>query len=174
MCLYLSTLAFKRRCTRCCIFWRKCETSSNEANSRGPPGNAKPKNPDISGILIHVEPPPECESYLCKIRFCNHQEFLQVFNLYGIEVLRIDGNMPFAKRQTVVDAFHTKGSPRVLIFSSVGTAGLNLSIADVVILLVHCLDFNFYMSLILGIGSTLECTGRAPNHRPCPPSTSKK
>src|SRR6202035_5864147 len=107
------------------------------------------------------------------IRFCNHQEFLQVFNLYGIEVLRIDGNMPFAKRQTVVDAFHTEGSPRVLIFSSVGTAGLNLSIADVVILLVHCLDFNFYMSLILGIGSTLECTGRAPNHRPCPPSTSK-
>lgn len=37
----------------------------------------------------------------------------------------------------MVSLFHAPGSARVLIFSSVGAAGLNLSIADVVIYFVR-------------------------------------
>ena len=71
----------------------------------------------------------------------------QVLILYGIDSLAIDGSMSYEKRDKVVAEFHTPGSPRVFIFSSVGSAGLNLSIADVVIFFVsqdlHLLDASF-------------------------------
>lgn len=60
----------------------------------------------------------------------------QILLLYGIESLAIHGGMAFDKRDETVSQFHTEGSPRVFIFSSVGSAGLNLSIADVVIFFV--------------------------------------
>jgi hypothetical protein len=44
--------------------------------------------------------------------------------------------MSFDKRDKVVVAFHAPGSPRILIFSSVGAAGLNLSISDIVLMFV--------------------------------------
>jgi TATA-binding protein-associated factor len=56
--------------------------------------------------------------------------------LYGVDSLAIDGSMSFEKRDKVVAEFHAENSPRVLIFSSVGSAGLNLSIACKVILFV--------------------------------------
>lgn len=56
-----------------------------------------------------------------------------MLELYGIESLFIDGGMSYEKRDQVVFDFHQPGKPRVLIFSSVGSAGLNLAIADVVI-----------------------------------------
>ncbi|KAF9033680.1 hypothetical protein BDP27DRAFT_1374971 [Rhodocollybia butyracea] len=45
----------------------------------------------------------------------------------------IDGTMSFDKQTETVAEFYKPDSARVLIFSSVGSAGLNLSIADVVI-----------------------------------------
>lgn len=84
----------------------------------------------------------------------------QVFTLYKIEILRIDGRMSFPKRQSIVDRFYQDGSPRVLVFSSVGTAGLNLAIADTVILLVRKLtSFRHYHTEMSSLGSTLERTG---------------
>ncbi|KAK7434927.1 hypothetical protein VKT23_019930 [Stygiomarasmius scandens] len=56
-----------------------------------------------------------------------------VLQLYGVQSLSIDGSMPFEKRDKIVAEFHKPDSPRVFIFSKVGSAGLNLSIANVVI-----------------------------------------
>jgi SNF2 family DNA or RNA helicase len=47
--------------------------------------------------------------------------------------------MSFEKRDKIIVEFHAPGSPRVLIFSSVGAAGLNLSISDVVVMFVRIL-----------------------------------
>ncbi|KAF8871323.1 P-loop containing nucleoside triphosphate hydrolase protein [Infundibulicybe gibba] len=56
-----------------------------------------------------------------------------VLTLYGVESVSINGKMTYAKRRTIITKFHSPCGPRVFIFSSVGSAGLNLSIADVVI-----------------------------------------
>jgi SNF2 family DNA or RNA helicase len=59
-----------------------------------------------------------------------------VLDLYGVDTLAIDGSMRYDRRDEVVSKFHMSGNARVLLFSSVGAAGLNLSIADVVIFFV--------------------------------------
>jgi TATA-binding protein-associated factor len=56
--------------------------------------------------------------------------------LYGVECLSIDGSMSFEKRDKIVAKFNTDDASRVLIFSSVGSAGLNLSIACKILLFV--------------------------------------
>ncbi|KAJ3764543.1 P-loop containing nucleoside triphosphate hydrolase protein, partial [Lentinula raphanica] len=55
--------------------------------------------------------------------------------LYKIPSLSIDGTMSYDKRAQVVAEFYQLKSARVLVFSSVGTTGLNLTIADIVIFL---------------------------------------
>ncbi|KAJ3566667.1 hypothetical protein NP233_g6859 [Leucocoprinus birnbaumii] len=58
----------------------------------------------------------------------------QVLKLYGVSSLAINGQMSFDKRDACITKLHDpKSEERVLIFSSVGSAGLNLAIADVVI-----------------------------------------
>ncbi|KXN82140.1 SWI/SNF-related matrix-associated actin-dependent regulator [Leucoagaricus sp. SymC.cos] len=57
----------------------------------------------------------------------------QVLRLYGVESRKINGRTNFEERDKTVDKFRKDTSIRVLIFSSVGSAGLNLSIADTVI-----------------------------------------
>ncbi|KAF8869441.1 P-loop containing nucleoside triphosphate hydrolase protein [Infundibulicybe gibba] len=59
----------------------------------------------------------------------------RILSLYGIECCYMDGKMRPARRREMVEKFHMPNGPRVLIFSSVGTAGLNLSVADTIILL---------------------------------------
>jgi SNF2 family DNA or RNA helicase len=61
----------------------------------------------------------------------------KVLELYGVKCLSIDGSIPYKKRDDIVQKFLGNGSPRVLIFSTVGSTGLNLSIADVVIFFVR-------------------------------------
>ncbi|KAJ3885134.1 P-loop containing nucleoside triphosphate hydrolase protein [Lentinula edodes] len=84
--------------------------------SDGPKGPSKTRK-----ILIYSEF-PSMTSLLVK-----------VLDIYGVQCFTIDGNDSFDKRANVVAAFQQDGGPRVLIFSSVGTVGLNLSIADVVV-----------------------------------------
>ena len=57
-------------------------------------------------------------------------------NLYGIKHLHIDGQTTFQQRAKIVDKFCKDAGIRVLVISSVGSAGLNLSIASVIIFLV--------------------------------------
>ncbi|KAF5344632.1 hypothetical protein D9756_011234 [Leucocoprinus leucothites] len=57
-----------------------------------------------------------------------------ILRLHGVPSLAINGKISFQERDKRVKRFHDlKSDTRVLIFSSVGSAGLNLSIADVVI-----------------------------------------
>ena len=51
--------------------------------------------------------------------------------------LSIDGSMSFDKRDKIVATFRDPKSARILIFSSVGAAGLNLSLSDVVLMFVR-------------------------------------
>ncbi|KAJ3557756.1 hypothetical protein NP233_g11663 [Leucocoprinus birnbaumii] len=58
-----------------------------------------------------------------------------VLSLYGVESLAISGKNSLRERDDCVKHLYDDSHPaRVLIFSSVGSAGLNLAIADVVIL----------------------------------------
>jgi TATA-binding protein-associated factor len=50
--------------------------------------------------------------------------------------------MTFEKREQIIAQFCKPGGIRVLIFSRIGSAGLNLSIADVVIFFVNA-PFTF-------------------------------
>ena len=63
-------------------------------------------------------------------------------SLYGVPSLAINGKVTFEQRHKKVKEFHEDDKARVLIFSNVGAAGLNLAIADVVIFFVsdgyHC------------------------------------
>ena len=61
----------------------------------------------------------------------------QILSLYGVPSLAINGQIAFGKRDEYIWALYDDKHPaRVLIFSSVGSAGLNLSIADIVIFFV--------------------------------------
>lgn len=84
---------------------------------------------------------------------------LQVLDLYKIKYLYIDGQMSFQKRAKVVAQFCSDPQYRVLIMSSVGSVGLNLTVASVIIFLV-CLPLCLSL---LGpyyfLGSAMECTG---------------
>jgi len=60
--------------------------------------------------------------------------------LYDIPSLSINGKISFAEQDKHVVAFYSDDQPsRVLIFSSIGSTGLNLAIVDVVILFVRFL-----------------------------------
>jgi len=60
--------------------------------------------------------------------------------LYGIPSLSINGKISFAERDKHVVAFHSDDQPlHVLVFSSIGSAELNLAIADVIIFFVRSL-----------------------------------
>lgn len=74
---------------------------------------------------------------------------LKVLSLYGVDSLFIDGHMSFDKRDEIVNRFHEKGAPRVFIFSSVGSAGLNLSLAHIVIFLVSLINTRQETSYIV-------------------------
>ncbi|TFK58083.1 hypothetical protein BDN72DRAFT_720003, partial [Pluteus cervinus] len=59
-----------------------------------------------------------------------YQEFSSlgpVLDLYGIKYLYIDGDTTFEQRAAIVEQFRTDPIYRVLIFSNVGSVGLNLS-----------------------------------------------
>jgi hypothetical protein len=104
---------------------------------------------------------------------------IQVLKLYGIESLSINGAIPFKQRDMLVEEFvHKPDSPRVLIFSSIGSAGLNLPIADVVIFFVSnqlcCAVVLFHLLAHFNQGPAMERPGRATDSRPRPPAATEE
>jgi TATA-binding protein-associated factor len=97
--------------------------------------------PSLGGLLRQVSTLGFCLQIL-------KEPIAQVLNLYGVRALFIDGRMSFDVRNKIVLEFHKEEAPRVLIFSSVGSAGLNLSIANTIIFMVsgdiylHPLSYN--------------------------------
>ena len=63
---------------------------------------------------------------------------LQVFSLYGIKTLAVNGAMSYEKRATVIKNFRENSTHRVLVLSSVGSTGINLAFCRVIIFLVRC------------------------------------
>lgn len=61
---------------------------------------------------------------------------LQVFKLRGDECIEYDGRMSPKARDEAVKQFETRDDLRIMIMSSVGTTGLNLTCASVVIFMV--------------------------------------
>jgi SNF2 family DNA or RNA helicase len=59
-----------------------------------------------------------------------------VFSLYGVKVAVLNGNSSFERRARVVKDFEEDPTIRVMLFSKVGTVGLNLTVADTLIFLV--------------------------------------
>ncbi|KAF8219034.1 P-loop containing nucleoside triphosphate hydrolase protein, partial [Tricholoma matsutake] len=54
--------------------------------------------------------------------------------LYGVQSIAINGKIRIEKRDQLIREFYNPKNPiRVLIFSSIGSAGLNLSLSDMVI-----------------------------------------
>jgi hypothetical protein len=95
-------------------------------------------------ILIYSEFPTKTKllqnvrrSYLFLVLVADDGVRMQVLTLHGVESLAIDGTLSFEKRDRIVSQFHQPDSPRVLIISKVGSAGLNLSIADIVLYFVR-------------------------------------
>jgi SNF2 family DNA or RNA helicase len=67
---------------------------------------------------------------------------VQLFALYGIKAVAINGSLTYERRARVVESFKEDAKIQVLIFSKVGSVGLNLTVADVLIFLVnHSLQF---------------------------------
>ncbi|KAH6905669.1 hypothetical protein BKA70DRAFT_1225379 [Coprinopsis sp. MPI-PUGE-AT-0042] len=60
---------------------------------------------------------------------------IQILKLYGINASAINGGLTYQQRAKVVDKFKTQPGLRILILSKVGTVGLNLTEADVLIFL---------------------------------------
>ncbi|KAF5339073.1 hypothetical protein D9758_016463 [Tetrapyrgos nigripes] len=93
----------------------------------------KPNFPDLPPLLPGVQP-TRTRRILIYAEFPSVAPLLQnILLLYGVKSLRIDGSMSFRQRDIIVAEFILSGDIRVFIFSSVGSAGLNLSIADVII-----------------------------------------
>lgn len=63
--------------------------------------------------------------------------FLQILALYGIKSVVLDGNATQKTRNANIHSFKTNPNIRVMIISSVGSNGLNLTQGNVVIFLVR-------------------------------------
>ncbi len=61
-----------------------------------------------------------------------------MFKVNGIDCMEITGAAPMAQRTKTLSAFRASGrdGPRVLIISQVGSVGLNIEFANVLVLLV--------------------------------------
>ncbi|THG92497.1 hypothetical protein EW026_g8419 [Hermanssonia centrifuga] len=73
--------------------------------------------------------------------FTSHNAFIrQVFKVNGIDCMEITGAAPMAQRTKTLSAFRASGrdGPRVLIISQVGSVGLNIEFANVLVLLDSC------------------------------------
>ncbi|TFK31185.1 P-loop containing nucleoside triphosphate hydrolase protein, partial [Crucibulum laeve] len=78
-------------------------------------------------------------------RVCAYLEFVsfrllieKVLQLHGIKALWLTGTVPIEKRNGIVKDFYSDGGPRLLIFSSVAAAGVNMAIANIIIHLDVC------------------------------------
>jgi SNF2 family DNA or RNA helicase len=60
----------------------------------------------------------------------------QILKIYNINALTLNGTHTVDERNDIIHQFNTKPEARVLLFSTVGAVGLNLTIATVVILFV--------------------------------------
>lgn len=72
----------------------------------------------------------------------SNEQILDVLSVYGIRnVVTVNGKMSPKARKAAVDQFKMPDGPRIMILSGVGTTGLNLQIAHILIIVVSLLNF---------------------------------
>ena len=64
----------------------------------------------------------------------------QFLKLHGIEAVYLNGSMSASKRTEVISEFRNSGrdGARVMVMSGVGMVGLNLPVANILIVVVSC------------------------------------
>ncbi|TFK19678.1 hypothetical protein FA15DRAFT_601103 [Coprinopsis marcescibilis] len=94
-----------------------------------------------NGVPV-FDPAPGSPTFTRDVKILIYQEFpsfiplvRNVFELYGIQVLCINGRTSYDDRSKIITKFNLDPEPRVLIFSRVGSTGLNLSRANIIIFL---------------------------------------
>ncbi|KIJ34384.1 hypothetical protein M422DRAFT_263522 [Sphaerobolus stellatus SS14] len=106
--------------------------------------------PDLSHPIMHKS------KILIFQEFPSLGKILQnLLDLLGLSYVYIDGQTTLPNRTKAVKLFTTDPNIRILIFSSVGSSVLNLSVAK-------------YLILLAPTGSALECTGYLAAHRSSP------
>ena len=68
--------------------------------------------------------------------YSEYHQLSQVFKLHGIKCLQLNGTMTTAQRTLAVEQFNKDSEARVLLMSTVGSIGLNLTVANIVICFV--------------------------------------
>ncbi|TFK16542.1 hypothetical protein FA15DRAFT_607075, partial [Coprinopsis marcescibilis] len=119
----------------------------------------------VDGVPV-FGPAPSTTAFTRDIKVLVYQEFPAfmglVFALHGIPVLSISGKTGYDQRATVVNKFENDPDSRVLIFSKVGSTGLNLTRASVIIFLVSTdIQATGVLSAEIETGSTLVRSGRS-------------
>jgi SNF2 family DNA or RNA helicase len=69
----------------------------------------------------------------------SNEQILTVLQLYGIargNMVTLNGLMTIANRKNAVEKFNDPAGPRIMIISGVGMSGLNLPVANILIMIV--------------------------------------
>lgn len=72
-----------------------------------------------------------------------------MLNIHGIDVMEYNGGMTQQQRGKVLEAFRDKGGRRVLLLSNVGATGLNLDVANILVIIVSVTSVTFLNSQLM-------------------------
>ncbi|KAK7034787.1 hypothetical protein VNI00_012195 [Paramarasmius palmivorus] len=115
-------------CAQICSHYLKHDEIEDPTFVNGEP--IFPTAPDIPS----EQPTPQERKIIIYAEFPSIIPLLKnVLKLHGVDSLHIDGSISYQQRDRIIAAFKKPGGPRVLIFSAVGSVGLCLTVADVVI-----------------------------------------
>lgn len=104
----------------------------------------------------------------------------QALAVNGIKCLTMHGNLSTAKRQEVLETFQDPESGyQVLLMSDVGTCGLNIQAAHIIIFIVSCyklIQHKFHTDHLSydALGSAMVCSRLSSNHWKSPSKGTKE
>ena len=104
----------------------------------------------------------------------------QVLQRNNIQVLSIHGKHKQRERMATLEKFKSSGhdGPRVLLVSNVGSVGLNIAFANILVIVVcgqSTLHAPFYLSaMTFVVGRSLVCFKRSTTHRASMETTPRK
>ncbi|RDB30571.1 DNA repair and recombination protein RAD54 [Hypsizygus marmoreus] len=100
-----------------------------------PPAPDQPVPPAPEAPVPPASNPPRDKIVVYSYWPSSNSVLLQVLKLYGItDIVECNGNMSPAARNKALEQFNDPNGPRVLLLSSVGMTGLNLQIANIMII----------------------------------------
>lgn len=73
-----------------------------------------------------------------------------MLSLHGIDVMEYNGGMTQQQRGKVLEVFRANSGRRVLLLSNVGATGLNLDVANVLVIIVSVKCY-FFTTLLFNV-----------------------